>query len=149
MQADSLLAEPPGEPKNTGVGSLPLLQGIFLTQESNQGLLHCRWIPCQLSYQGSPEWGPGLRFPLSSSPSSTNVFRASALPYGIFVKLGEAALTVPTAWLGHWLGACVPVLRYSLSHVHCAKDTQLPCNALVHSFIFIHVFAYSCTQQFL
>ena len=30
--------------KDIGVGSLSLLQGIFLTQESNQGLLHCRWI---------------------------------------------------------------------------------------------------------
>ena len=27
---------------------------IFLTQESNQGLLHCWWILGQLSYQGSP-----------------------------------------------------------------------------------------------
>ena len=49
----SLLAEPPGKPKNTGVGNLSLLQRIFLTQESNQGLLHCRWILYQLSYQGS------------------------------------------------------------------------------------------------
>ena len=30
--------------QNTGVGSLSLLQGILLTQESNQGLLRCRWI---------------------------------------------------------------------------------------------------------
>ena len=37
-----------------GVGSLSLLQWIFLTQESNRGLLHCRWILYQLSYQGSP-----------------------------------------------------------------------------------------------
>ena len=29
----------PGQ--NTGVSSCPLLQGIFLTLESNQGLLHC------------------------------------------------------------------------------------------------------------
>ena len=35
LQVDSLLTEPPWEPKNTGVGSLSLLQGIFLTQESN------------------------------------------------------------------------------------------------------------------
>ena len=42
----------PGQ--NTGVGSLSLLQGIFLTQESNWGLLHCRRILYQLSYQGSP-----------------------------------------------------------------------------------------------
>ena len=54
LQADSLLTEPPGKPKNTGVGSLPFLQGIFLTQKLNQGLLHCRRILYQLSYQGSP-----------------------------------------------------------------------------------------------
>ena len=29
---------------NIGVGWHALLQGIFLTQESNQGLLHCRWV---------------------------------------------------------------------------------------------------------
>ena len=40
--------------KNTRMGSLPLLQGIFPTQELNQGLLYCRWILYQLSYQGSP-----------------------------------------------------------------------------------------------
>ena len=51
-QVDSVPSEPPGKPKNTGVGSLSLLQQIFLTQESNRGLLHCRWIPYQLSYQG-------------------------------------------------------------------------------------------------
>ena len=37
-----------GKPKNTGVGSLPLLQWIFPTQELNQGLLHCRQILYQL-----------------------------------------------------------------------------------------------------
>ena len=54
LQADSLPAEPQGKPKNTGVGSLSLLQGIFPTQESNQGLLHCRLILYHLSHQGSP-----------------------------------------------------------------------------------------------
>ena len=49
-----LPAEPPGKPKDTGVGSLSLLQGIFPTLESNRGLLHCRRILYQLSYQGSP-----------------------------------------------------------------------------------------------
>ena len=41
----------PGQ--NTGVGSLSLLQQIFPTQESNWGVLHCRRILYQLSYQGS------------------------------------------------------------------------------------------------
>ena len=54
-QADSLPAEPLEKPKNTGVGSLSLLQRIFPTQGSNWGLLHCRWILYQLSYQGSPD----------------------------------------------------------------------------------------------
>ena len=52
LQVDSLPTEPPGKPKNTGVGSLSLLQGIFPTQESNQGFLHCRQILYQLSSQG-------------------------------------------------------------------------------------------------
>ena len=47
----------PGQ--NTGVGSCSFLQGIFPTQGSNPGLLHCRQILHQLSHQGSPrilEW---------------------------------------------------------------------------------------------
>ena len=52
LQVDSLSAEPPGKPQNTE--GLSLLQRIFLTQESNWGLLHCRQILYQLSYQGSP-----------------------------------------------------------------------------------------------
>ena len=52
LQADSLLVEPPEKPKNTGVGSLSLLQKVFAIQESNRGLLHFR-ILYQLSYQGT------------------------------------------------------------------------------------------------
>ena len=56
LQADSLPAEPPGKPKNTGVGSLSLLQGDLPDQESNQGLLHCWQILYQLSYEESPDY---------------------------------------------------------------------------------------------
>ena len=69
LRVDSLPAEPPGKPKNTGVGSLSLLQWVaypfsifFLTQESTWGFLHCRLILYRLSYQGSPnqvgKWSP-------------------------------------------------------------------------------------------
>ena len=51
LQMDSLPVEPQGKPKNIGVGSLSLLQWIIPTQESNQGLLHCRWVFYQLSYE--------------------------------------------------------------------------------------------------
>ena len=37
LKRDSLPAEPIGKPKNTGMGSLSLLWGIFPTQELNQG----------------------------------------------------------------------------------------------------------------
>ena len=47
----SVHGDPPD--KNTGVGSPSLLQGIFPTQESIRGLLHCGQLLYQLSYQGS------------------------------------------------------------------------------------------------
>ena len=50
MQADSLPTETPGKPKNLGVGSLSLLQQVFLTQEMNWGLPHCRRILYQRSH---------------------------------------------------------------------------------------------------
>ena len=57
LHAASLQSEPPGQLKNIGVDSLSFLQGAFPAQESNQDLLHCRWILCQLSYQGSQQRG--------------------------------------------------------------------------------------------
>ena len=87
LQADSLPAEPPGKPKNIGVASLSLLQGIFPTQESNWGLLYCRQILYQLSYQGaggnttdiSPCVSELSEQPFSNSCiNSTNVYWTSA-----------------------------------------------------------------------
>ena len=40
LLGDSLPSKPPWKPKNTGVGSLTLLRGVFPSQELNQGLLH-------------------------------------------------------------------------------------------------------------
>ena len=65
------------EAQDTGVGTPSLLQQIFQTQESNQGLLHGRQILYQLIYQGGPNtfittlivtpWG--YQASCSSSPS--------------------------------------------------------------------------------
>ena len=57
----------PGQ--NTGVGSLFLLQGIFPTQGSNPGLLHCRRILYQLSHQGSPRILEWVAYPFSRGSS--------------------------------------------------------------------------------
>ena len=40
--------------QESGVGCHFLLHGIFLTQGLNPGLLHCRQMIYQLSYEGSP-----------------------------------------------------------------------------------------------
>ena len=64
----------------TGVGNLSLLQGIFPTQGSNPGLLHCRQILYQLSPKGSPwilEW---VAYPFfRGSSQSRNQIRVSCI----------------------------------------------------------------------
>jgi len=57
---DPMNCSPPGSSvhgdspgKNIGVGCHALLQGIFPTQGSNPGLLHCRQILYHLSHQKS------------------------------------------------------------------------------------------------
>ena len=55
--------------QNTGVGSLSLLQGIFPTQGSNPGLLHCRQILYQLSHKGNLWMLEWVVYPFSSESS--------------------------------------------------------------------------------
>ena len=52
LEAVRLLCPRDSPGKNTGVGSHSLLQGIFLTQGLNLGLLHCRQILYHLSHPG-------------------------------------------------------------------------------------------------
>ena len=66
--------------KNTGVGSHSLLQGIFQTQGSKQGLLHCRQIFYHLCYQGLvytyslvPNLGANHLLPSLISHNSTGI----------------------------------------------------------------------------
>ena len=54
LQMDSLPTGPLVKPKNTGGGRLSLLQGIFLTQELNRGLLHCTRIFLPAELPGKP-----------------------------------------------------------------------------------------------
>ena len=49
--------------QNTGMGSLSLLQGVFPTQGSNPGLLHCRRILYLLCYEGSKKLNKDLNDP--------------------------------------------------------------------------------------
>ena len=72
----------PGQ--TTGVGGLSLLQGIFPTQGSNPGLLHCRWFLYQMSHQGSPRILEWVAFPFSSGPSQPRNQTGVSCPAGRF-----------------------------------------------------------------
>ena len=67
LQPHKIYSPSPGQ--DTGVGSLSLLQGIFLTQGSNPGLPHCRQILYQLHHQGSPRIREWVAYPFSSRSS--------------------------------------------------------------------------------
>ena len=84
---NSMDCSPPGSSvdgdspgKNTGVGCHPFLQGIFLTQELNQGLLHCRQIVYWLSHQESPkEWLLELKRRESKAEKHLECFKVCTL----------------------------------------------------------------------
>ena len=97
LQADSLPTEPQGKPKNTRVGSLSLLQGIFPTQGSNPGFPHCRQTLYHLSHQGKPwilEW---VAYPFSRGSSWPR--NVSCITRGLFTwwDPGEAP-SLKTVW---------------------------------------------------
>ena len=71
--------------QNPGEGSRSLLQGIFPTQGSNTGLLHCRQILYQLRHQGSPPSGSFLmsQFFTTDGQSTGASASPSVLPMNI------------------------------------------------------------------
>ena len=63
--------------KNTGVGTLSLLQVIFPTQGSNPALPYRRWIIYQLSHKESPRILEQVAYPFSSGSSDPGIERGS------------------------------------------------------------------------
>ena len=81
----------PGQ--NTGVGSLSLLQGIFPTQGSSPGLLHCRRILYQLNHQGRPRILEWVTYPFSSRSSwPRNQTGVSGIAGGFFTNWATRGL---------------------------------------------------------
>ena len=72
--------------QNTGVGSLSLLQGLFLSQGSSPGPPHCR-ILYHLSHQGSPTKLEWVAYASSrGSSQSRNGTGASCIAGGFFTS---------------------------------------------------------------
>ena len=86
LQVDSLPTEPPGKPKNTGVGSLSLLQQILPTQGLNRGLLHCKRILYQVSYQGNPNVSSMSVHLRQQDAHSSTQFSCSVKTYYYFLE---------------------------------------------------------------
>ena len=95
------LQEPAWKPKNTGVCSLSLFQQIFPTQKLNQGLLHCRSIPYQLSYKGRCVKGGLLQWPPVMSSSCCSHFNVISLT-SVWVEPSNIFLT-NRIWQRLWI----------------------------------------------
>ena len=93
LQADSLPAELPGKPKNTRVGSLSLLQGIFPSQELNLGHLHCNLDSLLAELPGKHHGTSG--FPSTKKGPSVST---TALPHHCPLDFRQSTLleSVPT-----------------------------------------------------
>ena len=116
----------PGQ--NTGVGSCSLLQGIFLTQGSNPGLLHCRWILHQLSHQGSPRILEWVAYPFSRGSAQPGINPGSpalkADSFFFFCKNPPASADVDlipgagrffTSWTFYWFTKLIRMIRMLLT----------------------------------
>ena len=95
-------------------GSLSLLQGIFSTQESNQGLLYCWQILYQWSYQGTPH--------------------RCILLYNLLLFSQKVMSPVDSLWPKDCSAPGFPGLRYlpefDQTHVHWVGDAIQPSHSL-------------------
>ena len=84
---------------NTGVGCHFLLQGIFPTQGSNPGFLHCRRILYHLSYQESPRILEWVAYPFSRGSSQPRNQTGVSCIAGRFFT---SRATREAHWLWRW-----------------------------------------------
>ena len=99
----------PGQ--NSGVRSRSLLKGIFPTQGSNPGLLHCRQILYQLIHQGRPRVLEWVAYPFfSGSSRPRNWTRVSCIAGGFFTAelLGKSSLILTGIESLPWGRHCGP-----------------------------------------
>ena len=131
LQPHGLYSQWNSPDQDTGVGSLSLLQGIFPTQGSNPGLLHCRWILYQLSHKGNPRMLEWVAYPFSSRSSRPRDWtRVSCIAGGFFFyqlsyqgRLDGVAkfslfLKARFSHTNFWNGAC-PVVGFKITHCKC------------------------------
>ena len=87
----SVIGDSPG--KNTGEGCQAFLQGIFLTQGSNPGLPHCRWILYHLCHQGIP-WTRNFHIELKWSRNTFLLAKVSEILEFFFFFLSAVRMLI-------------------------------------------------------
>ena len=112
LQADSLAPEPPGKPKNTGVGGPSFFQGVFPTQESNHSLLHCRQIlyqlknahmSSQISQIRPTNISEGFFSPISFLSSASSTSTGHCLIGQVLLTCGSDITSLPSSiWHHHY-----------------------------------------------
>ena len=152
MPGGFLPAEPQGKPKNTGVGSLSLLQEIFQTQESNQSLLHCKRILYQLSFLPFIILPLFLipKVPVHPLPSGWSLFWQKALHYAHFISAPSQLLSMGTTehrWCPESITVCLCPRQCSLLYRYPDKffclynvQTQVICHFLTFQVLQIILF---------
>ena len=110
----------PGQ--NSGVGNHSLLQGIFPTQGSKPGLLHCRQILHQWSHQGSPRILERGAYPFSSGSSRRrNQTGVSCTAGGFFTSWATGEASMPSKISAKKLKK----LKNYLIIINCVGNNQL------------------------
>ena len=113
--------------QNTGVGSLSLLQGIFLTQGLNPGLPHCRRILYQLNHNIGQ-----LGSVIQSYPTLCEPMDCSTPGLLVHHQLPE-----PTQTHVHWVGDVIqsshPLMPPSLTALNPSQHQSFPMSQLFAS----------------
>ena len=107
--------------QNTGVGSLPLLQGIFTTQKSNPGLPHCKRI-LHLSHKGSPRILQWVAYPFSSGSSRPRNQTMVSYMAGRFYTNWAIKEDLPI-YLFIWLRSFIKYICLTCYYTHNFRDT--------------------------
>ena len=131
LQADFLPSEPPGKAKNSGVGSLSLLQGIFPTQELNHGLLHCRQIFLPADPWGKPASQSKFPLPTYFTYDNVHVSKLLYLSHPLLPSLCNSGVFIIPFYLLCWLLAitlCLIVIVALGLRVYLFKLSESTCN---------------------
>ena len=115
--------------KITGVGCHCLLQGIFLTQGSNSGLLYCRQILYYLSYRRSPHDNIAAQRLCLAMRKKLSLFTAAHLPLSRFAV--SDTVSSASQLLHHGAAALVTGCPGSAPHVSPVSE---PCHLLLRLF---------------